>query len=221
MTILVTAGNTLAMIDRVRAITNVFSGRTGAAIALEAAQRGHTVTLLTSHPETIPAGSTVNVRPYRTFEDLAELMAHELRQQPGAVVHAAAVGDYQIAGVYSGTLTGNQAEGLIDVRAGKVKGAHHELWLRLLPAPKLVDLVRTAWGFTGTLVKFKLEVDVTEAELLRIAEASRLHSHADLMVANTLDGAAQWAFIGAGEYQKVPRPHLARSVVNHIEALQT
>ena len=58
MKILVTAGNTQTVIDRVRCITNVFSGRTGAQIAAEAFERGHAVTLVTSHPEvltTVPA----------------------------------------------------------------------------------------------------------------------------------------------------------------------
>ena len=55
MDMLVTAGNTLAPIDRVRCITNVFTGRTGAAIALHAHERGHTVTLLTSHPKVAQA----------------------------------------------------------------------------------------------------------------------------------------------------------------------
>ena len=52
MKLLVTAGNTLVPIDSVRGITNVFTGRTGAGIALHAYRRGHHVTLLTSHPET-------------------------------------------------------------------------------------------------------------------------------------------------------------------------
>src|SRR5438034_5962598 len=46
MRILVTAGNTLVPIDRVRCITNIFTGRTGARIALHAQERGHDVTLL-------------------------------------------------------------------------------------------------------------------------------------------------------------------------------
>jgi len=53
MKCLVTAGNTLAPIDSVRGITNIFSGRTGAQIALELHRGGHDVVLLTSRPETI------------------------------------------------------------------------------------------------------------------------------------------------------------------------
>ena len=47
LNVLVTAGNTQTPLDRVRAITNIFSGRTGTRIALEAHRRGHRVTLLT------------------------------------------------------------------------------------------------------------------------------------------------------------------------------
>ena len=50
MNVLVTAGNTQAPIDRVRCVTNIFSGRTGAAIANAAWGRGHAVTLATSNP---------------------------------------------------------------------------------------------------------------------------------------------------------------------------
>ena len=53
MNLLVTAGNTQVLIDRVRCLSNVFTGRTGARLALDAHARGHTVTLLTSHPETV------------------------------------------------------------------------------------------------------------------------------------------------------------------------
>ena len=219
MNILVTAGNTRAMIDRVRCITNVFTGRTGANIAAEAVTRGHAVTLLTSHPDAAPDGATV--RGYQTFEELEALMADAITGGGcDAVIHSAAVGDYHVAGVYASTASdGTTLPPLTDVSAGKVKGSHPELWLRLTPAPKLVDRVRSEWGFRGVLVKFKLEVGVSEAELERIAERSRLHSGADLMSANTLDGAAQWAVVGAGTYTKVPRAELAAEIIRRVEAL--
>ncbi|MFO0803300.1 MAG: hypothetical protein U0791_09285 [Gemmataceae bacterium] len=68
------------------------------------------------------------------------------------------------------------------------------MWLRLVRAPKLIDRFRTPWAFEGILVKFKLEVGISEAELLQVAEQSRNQSAADLMVANTLDGAKRWAY---------------------------
>src|SRR5262249_39667440 len=110
MNILITAGNTQVPIDRVRAITNVFTGRTGARIALRAHERGHCVTLLTSHPESIvdPSGDQSLpserwiVGTYQTFDDLEKLMGVEIRDRGyDAVIHSAAVSDFRAAGVYA------------------------------------------------------------------------------------------------------------------------
>src|ERR1700693_4706263 len=110
MNILVTAGNTQTPIDRVRCLTNIFTGRTGTRIALHAYERGHAVTLLTSHPEVVKElGSAVQagsdrwaVRAYRTFEDLEELLKTAVREEnPDAVIHCAAVSDYGVGGVYA------------------------------------------------------------------------------------------------------------------------
>jgi phosphopantothenoylcysteine synthetase/decarboxylase len=239
MNILVTAGNTFAMIDRVRCITNVFTGRTGASIAVAGWERGHAVTLLTSHPEAItehqgarPQGERWSLVRYRTFEDLQERMAEAIQRGTlDAVVHCAAVSDYLSAGVFApapGTsfdpATGSWqstagAPTLADRAAGKVKSDESELWVRLTRAPKLVDLIRPAWGFQGMLVKFKLEVGLSDEQLLEVAERSRVHSDADLMVANTLEGAPRYAFIGPveGRYQRVSRRDLAAALVGVLE----
>jgi len=112
MNILVTAGNTLTPIDRVRGITNIFTGRTGTRIALHCHQRGHVVTLVTSHAEVVAElrGSLAalverwTVLPYRTFDDLQERMeANFQRGGLDVVVHCAAVSDYQSAGIYAPT----------------------------------------------------------------------------------------------------------------------
>ncbi len=234
MNLLVTAGNTQTPIDKVRCITNIFTGKTGTSIALEAWRRGHNVRLLTSHPGVVPelaAGlsgfpdSTWNVESYRTFDDLHRLLETHVRGRFDAIVHCAAVSDYRPVGIFSpdaatrfdpigGSIHGH----FVDRAAGKVKSDEPELWLRLARAPKLVDLFREPWGFIGTLVKFKLEVDTSDGELEATAERSRLQSRADVMVANTLDGAAEWALIGpvAGRYVKVPRAQLAGRVIDII-----
>jgi phosphopantothenate-cysteine ligase/phosphopantothenoylcysteine decarboxylase/phosphopantothenate--cysteine ligase len=215
MNILVTAGNTQTPIDRVRCITNVFSGRTGARVAAEAAGRGHAVTLLTSHPEVVDGDTGVRVRPYRTFDDLDALMGAEVTSDTyDVVIHAAAVGDYHVAGVFT-----HRDGRFEDVAAGKVKSHHPELWLRLVHAPKLIDKVRSGWGFAGTLVKFKLEVGASDDELLAVAERSRAHSGADLMCANTLEGMHDWAFVGGGPagYRRVGRGDLASALIVAVE----
>jgi phosphopantothenate-cysteine ligase/phosphopantothenoylcysteine decarboxylase/phosphopantothenate--cysteine ligase len=228
MQILVTAGNTQTPVDRVRCLTNIFTGRTGAQIAAVAVERGHSVTLFTSHPEAIVATESLQVRAYRTFDDLHALMAGAI---PGgkldAIVHAAAVGDYLHAGSYT-LAPGAEFDAdnlawttatpqLVDVAAGKVKSNHSELWLRFTPAPKLIDLIREPWGFRGILVKFKLEVGLTNDELVAVAEHSRRQSQADLMVANTLEGRHEEAFIGAREYVRIARSELPAKLLELLE----
>jgi phosphopantothenate---cysteine ligase (CTP) len=240
MRFLVTAGNTQTPIDRVRCITNIFTGRTGTQIAYEAHQRGHEVTILTSHPERIaecnpiPSLDRWLVKTYRTFDDLKRLLEQTIPcGNLDAVVHCAAVSDYQAAGIFAlAPGTHCDAEGqwcsenltpptLVDRAAGKIKSNDPELWLRLVRTPKLIDHFRTDWGFEGILVKFKLEVSVDDARLLEAAERSRLQSQADLMVANTLEDAPRWAYVGPieGEYRRVDRPDLAAHVLNQVESL--
>src|ERR1043166_8585899 len=99
MRLLVTAGNTQALIDKVRCITNIFSGRTGAAIAVHAHQRGHQVTLLTSHPEVLPPVDAGRERwevcRYRAFDELRALIRAQIQGGAlDAVIHCAAVSDF-------------------------------------------------------------------------------------------------------------------------------
>jgi phosphopantothenate-cysteine ligase/phosphopantothenoylcysteine decarboxylase/phosphopantothenate--cysteine ligase len=226
MRILLTAGNTQTPIDQVRCITNIFTGRTGGRIAVEAHRRGHTVHLLTSHPEAVDAPSDADSRwtlqTYRTFDDLETAMT-SLIPSGGfdAIIHCAAVNDYRVAGVYARAKEANGSPRLVQVTDGKVKSSHSELWLRLAPTPKLVDKIRREWKFAGILVKFKLEVGVSDEDLVRIAEAARLQSEADLLVANTLEGMANWAYLGpiAGSYQKVARRELATQLLQAVNEL--
>jgi phosphopantothenate-cysteine ligase/phosphopantothenoylcysteine decarboxylase/phosphopantothenate--cysteine ligase len=148
-----------------------------------------------------------------------------------AIIHVAAVSDYVIAGTYSlqhATTFDAQSQTfhsdglrtrLVDVYNGKVKSTHKELWLRLVPTPKLVDQIRRPWGFKGILVKFKLEVGVSEVELKQIAEKSRRHSDADLVVANTFEDREAWALIKkrSSGFTKIARRDLALQVIQAIE----
>jgi phosphopantothenate---cysteine ligase (CTP) len=236
MRILVTAGNTQVPIDRVRVITNVFTGRTGTLIALEAVKRDHEVTLLTSHPEllsvlcqdTTELKTDWTTRPYRSFEQLEQEMEICIRDgNMDAVVHCAAVSDYRPDGIFApapGTKFENglwlgSRPGLIDKSADKIKSDEPELWLRLVRTPKLVDRLRKDWGFQGILVKFKLEVSIGQSELLDRAERSRLESNADLMVANTLETKSRGAYVGPvnGQYERVERGQLPARLLETVE----
>lgn len=242
MNLLITAGNTQSPIDRVRCVTNIFSGRTGAAVARTAWGRGHTVTLVTSRPDALleygmnyrDPGERFTVVPFHTYDELATVLNAQLRATPfDAACHSAAVSDYLTAGTFApapGTFfnarTGRwEAQAgepsLNEHKTGKIKSSEPELWVRLARAPRLIDRFRKPWGFAGILVKFKLEVGIGENELLELAEASRQHSAADLMVANTLDGAAHWAYLGPqnDRYERVPRRELPDRIVLAVEYL--
>jgi phosphopantothenoylcysteine synthetase/decarboxylase len=242
MNFLVTAGSTQSPIDRVRCLTNIFTGRTGTAIARTAWGRGHTVTLLTSRPDALlefginyrDPGDRLAVVPFRTFDELASLLQAELRDgRHDALCHAAAVTDFLPAGTFApdpGTFfnarNGHwEARGgpptLTERRGGKLQTAEPELWVRLVRAPKLIDRVRQPWGFGGVLVKFQVEAGLAEAELLEVAEAARRQSAADLIAASTLDAAPHWAILGpvAGRYERVPRRELPDRLVLAVEDL--
>ncbi len=242
MNILVTAGNTLVPIDRVRCLTNIFTGRTGTGIALYCHAQGHQVTLLTSHPDvvekmsgTLPEAALFKLHRYCTFDDLDVLMK-EAVQRGGmdAIIHSAAVSDYRAAGIYAPspgthflpatstwTTECATAPTLVDRSAAKVKSDEAELWLRLTRTPKLIDQVREPWRFRGVLVKFKLEVEIGEEQLLEVAERSRQQSQAELMVANTLGGKGDWAFLGPlnGSYQRIGRGELPQRLLAAIELI--
>src|SRR5262249_45932824 len=155
MRILITAGNTTVPIDRVRSLTNPFTGRTGAEIALRARARGHRVTLLTSRPQAVaelaerppPAGLGWQVAPFHTLDDLqSELNARVPGDTFDALACRAAVSDFRVAGAYSPAEDTRfdpptrQWQGgpgrpptLDDRAAGKIKSDAPEVWLRLVP----------------------------------------------------------------------------------------
>jgi hypothetical protein len=115
-----------------------------------------------------------------------------------------------------------------DVSAGKVKSVYDEIAVLGGRTEKLVDLFRTQWAFHGLLIKFKLEVGLTDDELIRVAAASRVASGAELMVANTLamarpveggEGAAY--LIDDGGPVRVGRRELAARIAGWVrEALR-
>ena len=227
MRVLVTGGNTMVPIDAVRAISNGFRGRTAVNVALEACRRGHHVHLLASDPDVFrpsaeepPPPERWTLERYQTFDDLHSAMRRAIeRDRVDAVIHSAAVSDYRVEGAFTpaadtGALTRIAAGG-----AGKLKSTEPELWLRLVPTPKLIDLVRTQWHFSGVLVKFKLEVGVDAHELREIADRSRAHSGADLVVANTLQRLTLIGPIDGRYTQLNSRRELAARLLDAVEAL--
>lgn len=214
--ILVTAGNTRIPIDRVRGINNIFKGRTGVVIADYFVEKGCDVTLLTSHPKLASPRNNLRVMKFSSYDSLFSLMEREVRSGVyDVVIHSAAVSDYCVSGTYT-----SKAGNLVEVNsAGKIGSDHLELWLKLTPTIKIVDQVRAPWGFGGVLVKFKLQVGVSDQELVAIATKSMQHSRADFIVANTLEEVNQKAFvISRGNKKCIPviRSNLPETLFTEI-----
>jgi phosphopantothenoylcysteine synthetase/decarboxylase len=108
---------------------------------------------------------------YTSTRDLMARMERWVRAHPaGAVVHAAAVGDYEMA----------------EVEGSKIPSGSEEIVLRLRRTPKIADRVRS-WAHTGPYVTFKAAAPHTSAdELVDIASRQRARVGCDMVFANVL-----------------------------------
>ncbi len=242
MRVLITAGTTRLMLDRISYHSSIFTGKTGAAIARTAWDRGHTVTLLTSAPDQMPhiqpkPGSEPRMftATYQTPDELILQMQHQIKfGNIDTVIHAAATPEYSVAGTYSPT------EGtLFNVRekewefAERPKMTEHvsargpadevELWVRFVRAPRLIERLRPQWGFRGSIVVFRSESGLSDLQLINAAEDARGRAYADFAVANNIETAAHTAFIGPvdGRYERVTRRELAERLMLTLEHLRT
>jgi phosphopantothenoylcysteine synthetase/decarboxylase len=229
MRFLVTAGSTREMIDQVRAWGNIFTGNTGYAIARELSKSG-TVDLLTSNAnhlfELKATGSSVHAKGFTRHAELKALLADCMgSSQYDAVFMTAAVADYHPTGAFSVLSQKANADGtetwtVRSAQASKIKSTHEHLAILGEPTEKLIDLFRGVWNYHGLLVKFKLEVGISEEELKKIAELSRVASGADYIVANTLEmvegkGAGAW-LLGKDTSQRIDRADLAKRLAELI-----
>lgn len=242
MNFLITAGSTQSAIDRMRCVTTVFTGRTGAAIARTAWGRGHVITLLTSRPDALleygvnhrDPGDRFSVSIFRSYDDLAVMLQSQLKGAAFDVIcHTASGGDFLPAGTFApdpGTFynarTGqwearDGSPTLTEQKVGRLPASEPEIWLRLVRGPKLIDRFRQPWGFTGILIKFLMEAGLGDSALIEAAEASRVASGADLMVTTTLEAAPHSEFLGPlnDRYERVPRRELPDRIVLEAEMI--
>ncbi len=174
--ILVTAGPTWVPVDRVRVITTTFTGETGLVLARHLRSLGAEVTLWYGPGRCLPSEAdrkNLKIIDFKTYGDLATLAKEAELSGFDAIVHSAAVADYQPV----------PAE-------GKIPSGLGELTITLRPTEKLVDILR-ARAPRAILVKFKLETGITTERLLEVAEKSRAFSRAEFIVANLREGMSE------------------------------
>jgi phosphopantothenoylcysteine synthetase/decarboxylase len=163
------------------------------------------VTLLGSAEACLRATTSpaLSLLEYRSTRDLMQLMLTFIQAHPDAiVVHAAAVGDYEIA----------------DAGQGKIPSGSDELILRFTPTPKIVDHLR-AESDAIRLVSFKAAApETSDEQLVAIASRQRGRTDSDLVFANVI-GRLSSRVLLLGEQ---PEWHATRSgaLSSLIETLQ-
>lgn len=168
--VLITGGPTWVKIDDLRIITNVFTGRTALFLAKKFKKKNFDVTLIiNSHCIKNELPKNVKVVPFRYFEGLKTKIEKELKKDRyDLIIHSAAVSDYKLKKVFK----------------GKVPSQQQEWTLELVPAPKLIKLIRKL-ARDSYLVQFKLEIK--KDGLINKAFKSLKDNKADLVVANALE----------------------------------
>jgi len=171
--ILVTAGPTWVPIDKVRVITNVFAGRTGYEIAKAAKKMGAKITLLMGPGRiTLPVASQnrLEIIHFEYFDELFGLVKRKVGSRKyDVIIHSAAVSDYEP--VYR--------------RSTKIRSCKKKLLIKCRPTIKIVDRIKR-YDPSIFLIKFKLELDTDEEELIKVGYKSMRESNADLMVVNSI-----------------------------------
>ena len=168
--VLVTAGATRNPVDAMRSITAYSSGKTGVWLAETLAF--HTSVHLLGSPEALlrVRHEHVSGEEMGDTRDLSERMRRWLLAHPdGALLHAAAVGDYEA-----------------EPFAGKISSDQDELVIRLRRAPKIVDSVR-GWAPNCLLVSFKAAGPETSPEaLVEICQRQLQRTDSNLVFGNVI-----------------------------------
>lgn len=178
--VLITGGAPRIAVDAIRYLTVQTTGSTAVTLRERLKKRKIDCDLLLG----VHAAPQAAARRYDSREDLEREMQAWISANPeGVVVMAAAVNDYvvsQVESIRNGKPLAHEPD-------GKVPSGADELVIRLKPATKIIDRLRS-WGLHGPLVAFKYEA----AESV-VASARSLQGRigAQLVVANSLDGTVQ------------------------------
>ena len=168
--VLITAGATRNPIDSMRSITAHSSGKTGVYIAHRLESAGRQCTLMGSNIALMQPNCPAGGIEFTSTRDLLDKMkAWTLQHPTGIIIHAAAVGDFEVRNTNSGKIASGST-----------------LTLELFPTPKIVDAIRT-WSPEIRLVSFKAAAPNTSLEEVeQIAQKQCLRTQSDIVFANIL-----------------------------------
>jgi phosphopantothenoylcysteine synthetase/decarboxylase len=166
----ITCGPAYAPIDSVRRISNFATGEIGTILSQALKVCGLEVICfrgegsIASHPD------GVDVRTFTTNESLAAAL-QQLGKMPSIIFHAAALCDYQVAGV----------EGVIAQK--KLSSRSGGITLHLQPAPKILPRLRE-WFSEAQIVGWKYELDGVRSDAIARAQIQIQESRTDACVVN-------------------------------------
>lgn len=164
--VLVSAGPTLEMIDPVRALTNLSSGKMGYAVARAAQEAGAQVTLV-SGPTCMDAPLEVTRLSVTSADDMARVVA-DVIEKMDIFISVAAVADYRPA----------------THAPDKIKKNEHPRTLDLLPNVDILQQVAS-----GATSPFCVGFAAETGNLAENGEAKRQHKRLPLMVVNRIQDA--------------------------------
>ncbi|MEK6765857.1 MAG: phosphopantothenoylcysteine decarboxylase [Planctomycetota bacterium] len=216
--ILITAGSTRGYLDAVRYITNTSTGRLGSEIALEAMGRGAVVTYIYGAGSLFPVirdrndimASQLKLIEIETNNDLINVLQKKLKNRRfDAVIHAMAVADYVPA----------------RAKQSKMSSKKEEWLVKLVKTPKVINIIRITWP-EAFLVGFKLEVNRTKDEIIKIARRFLTKSKANLIVANDykyISRNRHIAYMVTGD-RKISKPlkgkkAIAKKIISYLEKI--
>ncbi len=216
--VLITAGSTRGYLDAVRYITNTSTGRLGSEIAFEAMGRGAVVTYIYGADSLFPVihgrsdlkASQLKLIEIETNNDLMKVLQEKLKNRKfDAIIHAMAVADYVPA----------------RAKQSKTSSQKKEWLIKLVKTPKVINIIRASWP-ESFLVGFKLEVNRTKDEIIRIARRFLTKSKANLIVANDykyISRNRHIAYMVTGD-RKIPKPLkgkkvIAKNIISYLEKI--
>jgi phosphopantothenoylcysteine decarboxylase/phosphopantothenate--cysteine ligase len=167
---LVTGGSTPTYLDSVRLISNKFTGVLATEIATELARQGACVDLVvTDSVKTIDLGGVrvTKVRDYNAYREVVLSLCENNGGDYLYGIFAAAVSDYMPK----------------IVQDFKVPSGLADQCISLVPTEKVIDLVRKSWP-TLSLVSFKYEDNISEKQLLEIAQLRIMDKGHRFVIAN-------------------------------------
>jgi len=179
--ILITSGATQEFIDKIRFVSNLSTGKTGAELADYFYRLGFNVTLLKSEFSFLPEFD-LNIQTFRNFEDLSNKIKNNLNQHNyDAVIHLAAVSDFSPENI---EIEGNkyrlplQTKLSSDVNEFKVYFAKNE---------KIIKKLKN-WSLNKKAKVISFKFLESENSKRKIEEIKKLLKFSDATVFNSLEG---------------------------------